>query len=206
MEESSTELPQSQYNLQEYLSLGYVYLIILGIIDEVIYYNFLGVDILNYSSISDILIAPINTLLSDIRVFIAVIVVMFLAYLFYFKLMPALHKKGKDQSWYRKMVKDMDKADAKFAAMQKRIMLFMLLYLSCLFLGIRIGYGYKTKDRIEKGDFKLNHTLTLNDNSSKQVRIVGQNSLYVFYVTKEQREVAIMPISGNIKEIRKSAK
>ena len=206
MEESSTELPQSQYNLQEYLSLGYVYLIILGIIDEVIYYNFLGVDILNYSSISDILIAPINTLLSDIRVFIAVIVIMFLAYLFYFKLMPALHRKGKDQSWYRKMVKDMDKADAKFAAMQKRIMLFMLLYLSCLFLGIRIGYGYKTKDRIDKGDFKLNHTLTLNDNSSKQVRIVGQNSLYVFYVTKEQREVAIMPISGNIKEIRKSPK
>jgi uncharacterized membrane protein YbaN (DUF454 family) len=206
MEASSTELPKSQYNLQEYLSLGYIYLVILGIIDEVIYYNFFGVDILNYSSISDILIAPINTLLSDIRVFIAVIVIMFLAYLFYFKLMPALHRKGKDQSWYRKMVKDMDKADAKFAAMQKRIMLFMLLYLSCLFLGIRIGYGYKTKDRIDKGDFKLNHTLTLNDNSAKQVRIVGQNSLYVFYVTKEQRQVAIMPISGNIKEIRKSAK
>ena len=206
MEASSTELPKSQYNLQEYLSLGYVYLIILGIIDEVIYYNFLGVDILNYSSISDILIAPINTLLSDIRVFIAVIIFMLLAYLFYFKLMPALHKKGKDQSWYRKMVKDMDKADAKFAAMQKRIMLFMLLYLSCLFLGIRIGYGYKTKNRIDKGDFKLNYTLMLNDNSSKQVRIIGQNSLYVFYVTKEQREVAIIPISGNIKEIRKSLK
>ena len=206
MEESSTELPQHQYNLQEYLSLGYVYLIILGIIDEVIYYNFLGVDILNYSSISDILIAPINTLLSDIRVFIAVIIIMLLAYLFYFKLMPALHKKGKGQGWYQKIVKDMDKADAKFAAMQKRIMLFMLVYLSCLFLGIRIGYGYKTKDRIEKGDFRLNHTLVLSDNSSKQVRIIGQNSLYVFYVTKEQKEVAIMPISGNIKEIKKIAK
>lgn len=206
MEASSTELPQSQYNLQEYLSLGYVYLIILGIIDEVIYYNFFGVDILNYSSISDVLIAPINTLLSDIRIFVVVIVFMSLAYLSYIKLLPALYKKVKSKSWYQKMVKDLDQADAKFAAMQRRTLLLMMVYLSCMFLGLRIGYGYKMKERIETGDFKLNHTLTLNDNSSKQVRIIGQNSLYVFYVTKEQREVAIMPISGNIKEIRKSPK
>ncbi|WP_373550287.1 hypothetical protein [Haliscomenobacter sp.] len=206
MEASSTELPQSQYNLQEYLSLGYIYLVILGIIDEVIYYNFFGVDILNYSSISDVLIAPINTLLSDIRVFVAVVVFMSLAYLSYIKLIPALYKKVKGKSWYQKMVKDADQADAKFAAMQRRTLLFMTVYLSCMFLGLRIGYGYGMKESIDKGDFKLNHILTLNDNSSKQVRIIGQNSLYVFYITKEQREVAIMPISGNIKEIRKSPK
>lgn len=206
MEDSNNKLPQYQYNLQEYLSLGYVYLVFLGIIDEVIFYNFFGVDILNYSGISDILMAPINTLLSDIRIFIAVVVIMFLAYLFYFKLMPALHKRGKDQNWYQKIVKDMDKADAKFAAMQRQTLLFMMVYLSCLFLGIRIGYGYKMKERIVQGEFKMNHTLVFNDNSSREVRIIGQNSLYVFYVTKEQREVAIIPISGNLKEIRKTPK
>lgn len=199
---SAIEKPEQQWSVQEYLSMGYVYLIILGIIDEVIFYSFFGIDILNYSGISDILMAPINTLLSDIRVLGLVSAVMFIAYLIYFKFLPFLHQKNKDQYWYQKMVRDMDKADARFVLLQKSKLLFIAIYLSCLFLGLRIGFGHKMKDRIDNGQFKHTHTLILNDNSSKSVRIIGQNSLYLFYVTKEKRDISIVPISGNIKEIQ----
>jgi len=201
-EESTLKDSTPHWGLQEYLSAGYVYLIFLGIIDEVIFYSFFDIDILNYSGISDILMAPINTLLSDIRVFGMLSAVMIIAYLVYFKLFPLLHQKGKNQRWYQNMVRDMDKADAKLVLMQKGKLLFLGLYLSCLFLGLRIGFGYKMKDRIEKGDFKLTHVLTMSDNSAKKVRIIGQNSLYVFFVTKEKRDISIIPISGNIKEIQ----
>ena len=206
IEEPTVESATPSWGLQEYLSAGYVYLIFLGIIDEVIFYSFFGIDILNYSGISDILMAPINTLLSDIRVFGIVSAVMFLIYLMYFKLLPYLHQKSKSQHWYKSLVRDMDKADAKFVAMEKRKILFIGIYLSCLFLGMRIGYGHKMKDRIDKGQFKLTHTLTMTDNSSKKVRIIGQNSLYVLYVTKEKRDISIIPISGNIKEIQHLAR
>lgn len=202
MEENATESAPKQFDLQGYLSFGYVYLIFLGIIDEVIFYSFFKIDILNYSGISDILMAPINTLLSDLRVFGLVLVIMLLAYFFYFKLLPALHHRSKSQGWYQKMVTDMGKADAKIAKLESSKLIFICIYLSCLFLGLRIGFGYKMKDRIDKGDFRLTHTLILNDDSSKTVRIIGQNSLYVFYVTKEKREISIIPISGNIKEIQ----
>ena len=85
-------------------------------------------------------------------------------------------------------------------------MLFISIYMSCLFLGLRIGYGYKMQDRVDKGQFKLTHSLTMTDNSEKKVRIIGQNSLYVFYVTKEKRDISIIPISGNIKEIQRLAR
>ncbi|AEE48813.1 hypothetical protein Halhy_0912 [Haliscomenobacter hydrossis DSM 1100] len=202
MEESTPKSPTPPWGLQEYLSAGYVYLIFLGIIDEVIFYSFFEIDILNYSGISDILMAPINTLLSDIRVFGMISAILFLAYLMYFKVLPYLHQKSKSQQWYQKMVRDMDKADAKFAYMQKSKVLFIGIYMSCLFLGLRIGYGYKMQDRVDKGQFKLTHSLTMTDNSEKKVRIIGQNSLYVFYVTKEKRSISIIPISGNIKEIQ----
>ena len=94
------------------------------------------------------------------------------------------------------------RGDEARGGVQKGKLLFLGLYLSCLFLGLRIGFGYKMKDRIEKGDFKLTHVLTMSDNSAKKVRVIGQNSLYVFFVTKEKRDISIIPISGNIKEIQ----
>lgn len=203
MAENATENAPQQFDLQAYLSAGYVYLIFLGIIDEVIFYSFFKIDILNYSGISDILMAPINTLLSDLRVFGAVLIIMLIAYFFYFKLLPAFHHKSKTQAWYQRMVPNIEQADAKLAKLESKKLIFICIYLSCLFLGLRIGFGHKMKDRIDKGEFKHTHTLILNDNSSKTVRIIGQNSLYVFYVTKEKRDISIVPIGGNIKEIQR---
>lgn len=45
MKEETAPLKTNDYGLQEYLSLGYIYLVILGILTDVIYYKFLGIHI-----------------------------------------------------------------------------------------------------------------------------------------------------------------
>ncbi len=49
--------------LQDYLSIGYLFILVLGVVQETIYYKFLGVNILDYSSILDVLIRPIAVIL-----------------------------------------------------------------------------------------------------------------------------------------------
>jgi len=87
-----------QYGLQEYLSMGYVYLIILGIISDVIYFHFFGINILKYAAISDILISPISILVKDIRVLVSVVIIVGLGYVIMFKAMPHFHSKNKQKN------------------------------------------------------------------------------------------------------------
>jgi hypothetical protein len=49
---------------QEYLSIGYLYLLILGVVSESIFYRMLGINILHFASLSDILTAPLTLLVS----------------------------------------------------------------------------------------------------------------------------------------------
>lgn len=43
----------------------------------------------------------------------------------------------------------------------------------------------------------------LSNSSSKKVMIVGQNSNYVFFVEKGQKEITASPINGTIRTILK---
>ena len=61
--------------LLQFLPLGYLYLIILGILKQSLLYNQLGVNILNYSSVMDILLGPIADLTANISLIIAVIMI-----------------------------------------------------------------------------------------------------------------------------------
>ena len=51
--------------IQGIVTLGYIYLILMGILNESLYYNQLGVNILNYSDVLDILISPIAKMTSS---------------------------------------------------------------------------------------------------------------------------------------------
>ncbi|MBC5837492.1 hypothetical protein [Flavobacterium muglaense] len=56
-----------KYNeiIQKILPFGYIYLVVLGIMKESIYYYQIGINILKYSNIMDILISPIADLTSN---------------------------------------------------------------------------------------------------------------------------------------------
>lgn len=51
-------------NLERLLPFGYLILVILGIVKESVFYYFIGVNILKYSNLMDVLISPISDLTS----------------------------------------------------------------------------------------------------------------------------------------------
>ena len=189
-------------SLQEYLSLGYIYLILLGLISDVVYFKFLGINILSYSAISDVLMAPVNTLVDDLRILIAVVVVIIGAYFYTTKWMPALHNRLKPKSWYQKLVRDMEKTDRTYEEFKtKKRFDLLLVFLTAVFLGLKIGAGTTIKSKLANGKVQATHTLVFSDDSEKKVNIIEQNSSYLFIVYEGQTDITIMPISGNVKTI-----
>jgi len=72
-----------------------------------------------------------------------------------------------------------------------------------MFIGLAVGKGIKTKERINGEKLKLTHEILFEDGTKQQIKKLGKNSLYVFYVTNSKEEVSVSPIEGNIKTIKK---
>lgn len=201
----STTKKESNLGLQDYLSIGYVFLLILGVLHEVIYYKFLGVNILEYSSILDVLISPVAVIAGDLKLLIGIIICVVLA-VGYAKVLPKyyawLSKKKKYQSGKKKL--KLDKTLNAFKTGSKQLIFVMIaLYVIGGFVGFGIGRGGKMKKKIENNEVKTTHRLTFNDGESQNINMLGKNSLNVIYVIDGQKEVLVSPIEGNIKTIRK---
>lgn len=193
-------------SIQEYLSLGYIYLVVLGIFSDVIYFKFLGVDILNYSTILDVLISPINIIVHDIRVFGAFTLIITTAYIMFGLLGPKFHFKYREKKWYGKLY-NVEKMDKKYAdAKENSLVPLVAILVLSMFVGFGIGRGTKMNSKLEKGELESSHQIIFNDKDLGQVRILGQNSGYVFYVKEKEKVISISPIVQNIKEIKKLAK
>ena len=207
MEETNEPITKknSELGIQDYLSIGYVFLLILGVLHQTIYYNFLGVNIFEYSSILDVLISPVSVIAGDLKLLVGIIICIVLA-VGYAKLLPKyytwLSKKKKYQSGKKK--EKLDKALKMFKTGSKQLLVFMIaLYIIGAFIGFGVGRGGKMKKRIENGDIKMTHQLIFNDGESHKVNLLGKNSLNAIYVIEGQKDVLVSPIEGNIKTIRK---
>ena len=199
----TTKATQSGLAIQDMLSLGYVILLILGVFHETIYYKFVGINILEYSSILDVLISPVSVISGNLILGVVVIFCVLFA-LLYAKLLPKyykwLGKKPKYQTGKKK--EKLDKVSKQITS-KNFLVTLVIIYIFSMFVGLGIGRGMKIKERIEKGDIRLTHEIIFQDGDAEKVKVLGKNSLYVFYVTKENLDVAIAPIEGNIKIIRK---
>ena len=80
------------------------------------------------------------------------------------------------------------------------------LMIFSVFIGLGTGKGSKIKNKIKKGELELSHQINFQDDTSKEVSIVGKNSLYVFYLNAGDKEVSVAPIEGNIKSIKRLKK
>ncbi|MCK0109608.1 hypothetical protein MWU58_09910 [Flavobacteriaceae bacterium S0825] len=201
------EKKESQLGIQDYLSIGYVFLLILGVLHQTIYYNFLGVNIFEYSSILDVLISPVSVIAGDLKLLIGIIICVVLA-IGYAKVLPKyytwLSKKKKYQSGKKKA--RLDKALNTFKTGSKQLVFVMIsLYIIGAFIGFGVGRGGKIKQKIENGDIKITHQITFSDGESQKITMLGKNSLNVIYVKEGQKEVLVSPIEGNIKTIKKIA-
>lgn len=186
--------------VQEYLSLGYIYLLLLGIVNDAIYYGFLGINVLDYASILDVLISPVSLLTGNI-ILPAVFLGVWIFGYFYFKyVIPRLIKKEAEKK--KKNIEEEVKKGMKIES----FIVFMSFMLLCMFVGIGIGMGGKRKEQLEAGELKMNHIIHFQDNRELRVKVLGQNSTYIFYVPENGKEVMISPIMSNITWIKKLKK
>lgn len=195
-------MEKRKFSIQESLSLGYLYLILLGIISDGIYFKSFGIDILDYSGISDVMISPVNILLHDFKILFLFAGITAFAFLLIKKFIPWFHRMNREKAWYGKIT-DMSKADAKVKETNRlRDVAFVMILVTSLFVGFGLGRGEKTKQRIDQGTFKHSHVVTFSDGTNKEVRVIGQNSSFLFHISKGEKEVSISPILSNIRSIK----
>lgn len=183
--------------IQDYLSLGYLYLLLLGIVKDAIYYGFVGVNVMSFSNVLDVLLSPIAYLTSNIIVFLGLLLL--IGWLF---LQRRLYRYLREKKWYQKLV-NVEKRDAQYAKsadLKGTIMLFGVA-IGAFFLGTGIGGGFNLSNKLKSEELKIEDTLTFVDGEEEQVKIIGQNSNYVFYVQEGAKQVTISPINGVVKRI-----
>lgn len=190
--------------IQKLLPLGYIYLVILGILKESIFYYQLGINILKYSTIMDILLSPIAEFTSN------PITLLFIISLFVFHYnLPKIFLKYRNNRTLQKIfevkfAEKLSEDDIKNYYIFASFKMFAVILLS-FFIGTGVAGGYSTIHRIRENKIDYNYTLNYNSGESEQIYLISTNSIYYFYVEKGDKSIQIAPI-GSIKNIKKGLK
>jgi hypothetical protein len=201
LEKDLPVMPKPQRSIQDYLSLGYIYLLLLGITTDSIYFGFLGINILEYSTIVDVLLSPIIYLTKSL----AFPLVIFLTPILGIILMSIQNRGKVKKEAGRTETVHWTKRKVSFKP-NKAMILFVSVTIFSAYFGYGLGGGKKMQDRLEEGSLQPNYQLTFNDGEQLPVHLIDHNSLYVFYVTENSRSVTVSPVEGNIKKIEKLEK
>lgn len=183
--------------LEKLLPFGYLYLVVLGLIKESVFHYLIGINILKYSTIMDILISPIATMTSHPIVLIGILVFVFLMIGY-----AMLLKKNKHKPWVQKSLKlepnqTKEEVDNIFRDHAINFIAFGLL---SFFLGVGIGNGTIVAKNIKSGKIEYSNKLNYNSGESEEVYLINTNSVYYFYIAKGSKTVKIAPL-GAIKSL-----
>ncbi|MDW3647109.1 MAG: hypothetical protein R8P61_08605 [Bacteroidia bacterium] len=190
-------MEKSELRIQDYLSFGYLYLLILGIVRDSIYYGFMGINIIRYSDVMDVLLSPIAYLSQEYVLFL-----IFLFITYWVAIQPSFHKKHRSKKWYSRIF-NVEKRDNIYAEapLIPREMPLIALMVASLLLGTGVGKGIKTADKMKAAELKMLDEISFLDNETEKVHVIGQNSSFIFYVREGKKEVSVSPINGTIKRI-----
>jgi hypothetical protein len=176
----------NQLGISEILPLGYLYLLVLGILAESVYYGLLGINFLSYASILDVLLGPI-AILTDNLILLGLLLAV--GTIFYFLMKRTSQKLQKTNP---------EKVSLSLTASWLFVMSIMIL---SAFVGYGLGGGLKMRDNIANNDIKHNITLHFLDGEKRDVCKLGNTGTFLFYIEKDQKNIRIAPIANNIKEI-----
>jgi len=189
-------------SIQDYFSMGYIYLLILGIINDSFRYGFLDINFINYSTVLDVLMSPLVYLTQDIKRPLMFLVggIISIAIVYGGKWN---FERNKDKEAFRKL-KNFAKLEKNYANFQpaKAILIYMAMFIFGVYLGFGIGGGKKLSTALKAGELEVDTQLTFTNNDTLNVKRIGHNSQYFFYAEENATEVTIMPIQGNILKIR----
>jgi len=197
-------IKKDELGLQDYFYIGYLYLIILGIVSDAIFYGIFGVSYLNYTTILDALISPISLLTDSWILTVSLLLMFWLMYLYATKAMPWIYSKLRVKKWYQKRY-DIEKWDKIHSRenRKKNLLPGLLFIFFLLFISMRTGLGIGMKYKYNNKEIIPNYTLIFKDNTRLDVRKVGQNSAYFFYFIPEETEITATPITDNLKQIKR---
>lgn len=201
------KIEKEKLGLQDYFYIGYLYLIILGIISDAIFYGIFGVTYLNYTTILDALISPISLLANNWKLTVALLTIFGLLYFYLTKWAPKLYKKLRVKKWYQKLY-NIEKYDKKYAALEskKNLLPGLMFLFFLLFVSMRTGLGLGLKHKYQEKEIVPNYTLIFKNNERLDVRKIGQNSAYFFYFIPGEKEITATPITDNLKQIKRLKK
>lgn len=157
----------------------------------------LGINILKYSTIMDILISPIATMTSHPIVLIGIVVFVLLMIGY-----AMLLKKYKHKAWVQKSLK-LEPGQSKVEVdnlFRDHAINFIAFGLLSFFLGVGIGNGTIVAEKIKKGQIEYENKLNYNSGESEEVYLINTNSVYYFYLAKGSKTVKIAPL-GAIKSL-----
>lgn len=182
-------------DLQKLLPFGYLFLVIMGILKECFFHYQLGINILKYSTLMDILISPIATFTSNPIVLVAIISI----FIFHYN-MPALLAKHSDKKFVQKTfelknIENYSEEEKKnyFTTITIKTLATFLL---SLFLGYGLAGGYYTSNYIRNNKAHYNYKLNYNSGESEQIFLITTNSLYYFYTVKGSKTIKITPLAA----------
>lgn len=180
--------------LQNTLTLGYFILLFTGGLMDIIVYRGLGIDILHYSSIFDLLVSPVITLLSNFKIS----GILFGPILLYI----IVGIKGEiyflNSDWYQLLFFRKGRGTC-FGVSKSGLGIFLF---SCsIVIALSLGKYNRLKAQIDSQTYDLTHLMEFRDGSEEYVMLIGQNTQYVFYVSEGNSDITVSPILTNIKRI-----
>ena len=200
-------IQESKLGLQDYFYIGYLYLIILGVVSDAIFYGIFGVSYLNYTTILDALISPVSLLTNNWKISLFLLLMFWLMYLYFTKWMFLFYKKLRTKKWYAK-VYNIEKWDKRYEELEKKknIIPGMMFVFFLLFVSMRTGMGIGMKYKYTNKEIVPDHTLIFKDNSKLDIQKIGQNSAYFFYFIPGEKVLTATPIADNLKQIKRLPK
>lgn len=187
--------------IQNLLPLGYLFLVILGIVKESLFYYQIGINIVKYSSIMDILISPIAAITSHPIFFITIL----LLFVFCFKL-PQILLKNEEKKWVHKLFGSKyikPEYNKNEISENKRVdyynnvaIEFFGIFLISIFLGYGFADGRYISQKIKNNKIDYNYKLNYTNDESENVYIIGSNTAYYFYLSEGDPIVKIAPVAS----------
>lgn len=201
LETKKTSLPIG-HNFQDYLSMGYLYILVLGIVCNLIYYHFFKINIVNHSTVLDVLLSPFSVMSDSIPILIMVLITPILVW----TSSSFLSKKAQKKQSNPDKAVSQEEFEKKITSLEGFKLSIPILFIFSALVGFSIGKGIKMSDMIKKNEHKANYVITFDDNNQDSIRLIGQNSQYIFYALSGKTEITSSPIQGNIKRIQKIKK
>ncbi|MHC0445089.1 hypothetical protein ACWA1F_06745 [Flavobacterium sp. 3-218] len=182
-------------DLEKLLPFGYLFLIMMGILKDSIYYYQFGINILRYSTIMDVLISPIAEFTSN-PIILGAIIVLFVIHFY----LPSFLAKYKNVAYVKrsfelKSTDELTPAETKSyynSIAIKSLVLFLLSF----FLGYGFAGGYFTTKKLKENRLDYSYQIDFNEGESKNVYVIGNNSLYYFYFVKGNKKIKITPLAS----------